>query len=48
MLRTRGEKKRRDEMSDDESEDDESDYEEERSSTGRGVTVQEWLTDRCQ
>ena len=35
-------------MSDNESEDNESDYEEERTSMGRGVTVQEWLTDQCQ
>jgi len=43
MSRTRGGKTRRDERSDDESED-----EEERASTGRGATVNEWLTERCQ
>ncbi len=43
MSHTRGEKTCRDEMSDDESED-----EEERASTGRGATVNEWLTERCQ
>jgi hypothetical protein len=43
MSRTRGEKKRCDEMSDDESED-----EEERASTGRGATVNAWLTEQCQ
>jgi DNA polymerase sigma len=43
MSRTRGGKKRFDEMSDDESED-----EEERASTGRGATVNEWLKDQCQ
>ena len=43
MSRTRGGKKRCDEMSDDESED-----EEKKASTGRGETVNEWLTERCQ
>jgi len=43
MSRTRGGKQHREEMSDDESED-----EEERASTGRGATVNEWLTERCQ
>ncbi len=39
-----GEKKKgRDERLDDESED-----EEERASTGRGATVNEWLTEQCQ
>jgi len=43
MSHNRGGKTRRDERSDDESED-----EEERASTGRGATVNEWLTERCQ
>ena len=43
MSRTRGGKQHREETSDDESED-----EEERASTGRGATVNEWLTERCQ
>ena len=43
MSRTRGGKQHREEMSDDVSED-----EEERASTGRGATVNEWLTERCQ
>ncbi len=43
MSRTRGGKTRRDERSDDESED-----EEKRASMGRGATVNEWLTERCQ
>ncbi len=44
MLRTRGEKKRRDEMSDKKSEDNESDYEEERSSTEgcNGARMANW------
>ena len=40
---TRGGKTRRDDRLDDESED-----EEERASMGRGATVNEWLTERCQ
>ena len=43
MSRTRGGKTRRDERLGDESED-----EEERASTGRGATANEWLTERCQ
>ena len=43
MSRTRGGKTRRDERSDDESED-----KEDRASTGRGATVNEWLTEQCQ
>jgi len=43
MSCTRGGKTRCDEMSDDESED-----KEERASTGRGATVNEWITERCQ